>query len=103
MHFFPLPNENAFYSDFRSFDSVCTFSNYDVLKRVIVKRKSFTIAPQLVFYQDAYLLSGELVEKPIIDFNEILINFIIYPQDERELSILESAMLRNIERFFEEI
>lgn len=103
MHFFTLPNENAFYSDFRSFDSVCTFSNYDVLKRVVTAQKALTISPQLVFYKDAYLLSGELIEKPIVDFNETLINFIIYPSDERKLSILESAMLENIENFFDKV
>lgn len=100
MHFFTLPNENAFYSDFRSFDSVCTFSNYDVLKRAIVSRKALTIAPKLVFYNDIYLAQEELIEKPIADFNETLINFIVYPQDERKITILESAMLENIEKFF---
>ena len=100
MHAFTLPNENAFYADFHSFDSVCTFSSYDILKNVMVRQKFLTIAPHLVFYNDPYILNGVLVEKEIEDFNENLTNFIIYPCDERKLSILEETALRNIEEFF---
>lgn len=103
MHFFTLPNENAFYSDFRSFDSVCTFSHYDVLKRVLVQQKILTIAPQLIFHNDPYVDEQIIIEKPIVDFKESLVNFVIYPNDERKLTILESATLKAIEEFFRQI
>lgn len=103
LHTFTLPNENVFYTDFHLFDSACTFGSYDTLKRVMVRQKFLTIAPQLVFYNDSYILDGTLVEKKIEDFSENLTNFIIFPADERKISILERAALKIIEDFFADI
>lgn len=94
------PKDNIFYAEFQAFKNAYSFSSFEAIKRGIVKNKMMGISPTLAFYQDIYLEMGIISEVVISDFQERLINFMIYPKDEVALSSFEVSVIETIRAFY---
>lgn len=95
-----MPGENSFYSDFQKLNHITTFDNYESIKRSIMKHSFIAVAPGLAFYDDIYCKYGEIVQIPLTNLHKTLVNFLITPKDETELTIHEQAIICEIQRFF---
>jgi len=100
VHTLITPQDNIFYTDFQRLKNITTFEHYESVKKAIVNYNYLTIAPKLAFYEDIYCQHHEIVQIPLTDFHEKLVNFLIFPKDTTQLSILEQDIITEIRTFF---
>ena len=95
-----IPSENSYYQEFHSLNTVCSVSNFESLKKMMLNQGFITLAPTLGFYQDIYVQSGLIKQIPLADVNLTLVNFVLQPENHLLLDPIHQEILLKIQAFF---